>query len=213
MRPHWFEVAMLLRNDVAEGREVNSMREADRVFALTRQHVDQMKAQFPLPISHDEMKMPAMANMDAPPEVIEQLGGFVGPYLRLGTALASDDLDAAKQAVEPFYQRLAGLLPIASDANAVEAWNEEKRDLSEIIARLQKANDLAALRSGFALLSEQMLSLQRMFGLPTDETLFELHCPMAFEGRGASWLQSDDAVRNPYYGASMLKCADKVEKL
>ena len=92
-------------------------------------------------------------------------------------------------------------------------WSKEKRDLSEIIARLQKANDLAALRSGFALLSEQMLSLQRMFGLPTDETLYELHCPMAFEGRGASWLQSDDAVRNPYYGASMLKCADKVEKL
>jgi len=58
-----------------------------------------------------------------------------------------------------------------------------------------------------------MLSLERMFGLPTDAALYELHCPMAFEGRGASWIQSEDAVRNPYYGPSMLKCADKVEKL
>ncbi|TWU39834.1 Cation efflux system protein CusB precursor [Novipirellula aureliae] len=213
MRPQWSEVAMLLRNDVTEGREVNSMREADRVFALTRQHIDQMKAQFPLPMSHDEMQMPAMANMDAPPEVAEQLSGFVAPYLKLSQALATDDLEVAKRAVEPLHQRLAGLLPIVSEAKAAEVWSKEKRDLSEIIARLQKANDLAALRSGFALLSEQMLSLERMFGLPTDETLYELHCPMAFEGRGASWIQTDDAVRNPYYGASMLKCADKVEKL
>ena len=213
MRPQWFEIAMLLRNDVTEGREVDSMREADRVFALTRQHVDQMKAQFPLPMSHDEMQMPAMANMDAPPEVTQQLNGFVGPYLGLGKALAADDLEGAKQAVEPLHQRLASLLPIVSESKAVEMWSKEKRDLSEIVARMQKASDLAALRSGFALLSEQMLSLERMFGLPTDAALYELHCPMAFEGRGASWIQSDDAVRNPYYGPSMLKCADKVEKL
>src|SRR6056297_1760176 len=96
MRPQWFEVAMLLRNDVAEGREVVSMREADRVFALTRQHVDQMKAQFPLPMSHDEMQMPAMANLDAPPEVLEQLSGFVVPYLELSQGLAADDVKAAK---------------------------------------------------------------------------------------------------------------------
>ncbi len=213
MRPQWFEVAMLLRNDVAEGREVSSMREADRLFALTRQHVDQMKAQFPLPMSHDEMQMPAMANMDAPPEVTQQLSGFVAPYLELGQALAADDVSAAKQNVEPLHQQLIGLLPIVSESKAVEVWNKEKRDLSEIIARLQKANDLEAIRNGFALLSEQMLSLQRMFGLPTDAALYELHCPMAFDGRGASWIQSDAAVRNPYYGASMLKCADKVEKL
>jgi Cu(I)/Ag(I) efflux system membrane fusion protein len=213
MRPQWFEIAMLLGNDVTEGREVDSMREADRVFALTRQHVDQMKAQFPLPMSHDEMQMPAMANMNAPPEVTQQLNGFVGPYLGLGKALAADDLEGAKQAVEPFHQQLTSLLPIVSESKAVEMWSKEKRDLSEIVARLQKANDLAALRSGFALLSEQMLSLERMFGLPTDAALYELHCPMAFEGRGASWIQSEDAVRNPYYGPSMLKCADKVEKL
>jgi Cu(I)/Ag(I) efflux system membrane fusion protein len=213
MRPQWFEIAMLLRNDVTEGREVDSMREADRVFALTRQHVDQMKVQFPLPMSHDEMQMPAMTNMDAPPEVTQQLNGFVGPYLGVGKALAADDLEAAKQAVDPLHQRLASLLPIVSESKAVEMWSKEKRDLSEIVARMQKASDLAALRSGFALLSEQMLSLERMFGLPTDAALYELHCPMAFEGRGASWIQSDDAVRNPYYGPSMLKCADKVEKL
>jgi len=41
--------------------------------------------------------------------------------------------------------------------------------------------------------------------------VYELHCPMAFGGRGALWLQDNDQTRNPYYGATMLKCADRVE--
>lgn len=117
------------------------------------------------------------------------------------------------QAVEPLHQLRASLSPIVSDEKAVGVWEKEKRDLSEIVARQRKANDLAGLRSGFSLLSESMLSVERMFGLPTETALYELHCPMAFAGRGASWLQTDDAVRNPYYGASMLKCADRVGEL
>ncbi len=213
MRPQWFEVAMLLRNDVAEGREVNSMQEADRVFALTRQHVDQMKSQFPLPMSREDMQIPSLASIDTPPEVSEQLVGFITPYLELGRALAADDFQAAKQAVEPLHQHLIGLSSIVSESKAVEVWSKEKRDLSEIVGRLQKASDLDTLRNGFALLSESMLSQQRMFGVQANTQLYELHCPMAFAGRGASWLQNDDTVRNPYYGASMLKCADKVEEL
>lgn len=213
MRPQWFEVAMLLRNDIAEGREVDSTREADRVFTLTRQHVDQMKSQFQLPMSHHEMQMPQTANIKNSPEVAEQLSGFIGPYLVLGQSLAADDLDTAMRSVDPLFGRLVGLPPVVSTEKAVEIWNKEKRDLSEIVSRLRNANNLEAMRKGFALLSEQMLSLHRMFGLQAGSTLYELHCPMAFDGRGASWIQVDDVVRNPYYGASMLKCADKVEKL
>ncbi len=36
---------------------------------------------------------------------------------------------------------------------------------------------------------------------------------MAFEGRGAIWYQAGEDVRNPYFGSTMLKCADRVEKV
>ena len=36
---------------------------------------------------------------------------------------------------------------------------------------------------------------------------------MAFDGRGAVWYQDNDATRNPYYGSSMLKCADRVQEV
>ena len=94
---------------------------------------------------------------------------------------------------------------------AAQRWTLELQSLSSIVARLSNAGDIAALRNAFALLSEEMLTLQRVFGLPSEESLYELHCPMAFQGRGATWLQTDSVVQNPYYGASMLTCADRVE--
>ena len=51
------------------------------------------------------------------------------------------------------------------------------------------------------------------FQINTTGDIYELHCPMAFEGRGATWLQANDQVKNPYYGGSMLTCADRVRKL
>ncbi len=42
-------------------------------------------------------------------------------------------------------------------------------------------------------------------------TIYKLHCPMVFGGKGAMWLQEDKQVSNPYFGQAMLKCADRVE--
>ena len=69
------------------------------------------------------------------------------------------------------------------------------------------------MRSAFVLLSDELMTIQRTFGFQSAKQLYELHCPMAFDGRGATWIQNNESVRNPYYGESMLKCADKVEKL
>ena len=36
---------------------------------------------------------------------------------------------------------------------------------------------------------------------------------MAFDNKGAGWLQSDKDVLNPYFGASMLRCGSVTETL
>ncbi|MFO7898316.1 MAG: hypothetical protein R6V58_04560, partial [Planctomycetota bacterium] len=45
------------------------------------------------------------------------------------------------------------------------------------------------------------------------DPVYKLHCPMAFNNRGADWLQPKKAVRNPYYGSKMLTCGEVVEVL
>jgi Cu(I)/Ag(I) efflux system membrane fusion protein len=44
-----------------------------------------------------------------------------------------------------------------------------------------------------------MIALVKSFGVGDAGPIFELHCPMAFKNRGASWLQTNDQPRNPYY--------------
>jgi hypothetical protein len=34
---------------------------------------------------------------------------------------------------------------------------------------------------------------------------------MAFDGQGASWLQSTREIENPYYGAAMFRCGEMRE--
>ena len=41
---------------------------------------------------------------------------------------------------------------------------------------------------------------------------YEAHCPMARDGEGASWLQPGSELRNPYFGAMMLRCGDIVRQ-
>jgi Cu(I)/Ag(I) efflux system membrane fusion protein len=40
-----------------------------------------------------------------------------------------------------------------------------------------------------------------------------IHCPMAFNNKGADWLQADNEIRNLYFGASMLKCGEVTEEI
>lgn len=206
----WEEISMLLRNDAIEGSEINSIKEADRVFALTRQHMEQLQQHFSL---HGAVTEPAVEPLNIPPALVQQIERFIPPYLELSEALAADQPDRAKEVIPRLHALLADVPRLEDQGEANERWNEERRDLSEIVARLAKADDLPALRTGFALLSEEMLSLQHTFGLSPSQDLYELHCPMAFNNRGASWIQTDDQVRNPYFGPSMLKCADRIGKL
>jgi len=36
---------------------------------------------------------------------------------------------------------------------------------------------------------------------------------MAFDNRGASWIQSQEEINNPYFGETMLRCGEVKEVL
>lgn len=44
------------------------------------------------------------------------------------------------------------------------------------------------------------------FDAPPTKPLFKFYCPMAFEYEGAFWLQANEQIANPYFGAEMLRC-------
>jgi Cu(I)/Ag(I) efflux system membrane fusion protein len=210
MAAQWEEFAMLLRNDSVEGESIKSMRDADRVYLVTKDHAKRFQTMFG--VSHPKHEMP-VETLDVPVAFRQQLDRLLSPYLAIGEGLASDDLGAATTGVDQLHQAMNSIDSRSIDAAVGKRWQAEQKSLSSITGRLSRANDLDSVRSAFALLSDEMLTIQRTFSFQSANQLFELHCPMAFDGRGATWLQTSDAVRNPYYGGAMLKCADRVEKL
>ena len=61
-----------------------------------------------------------------------------------------------------------------------------------------------------------LAKLLRATGVPAafHEEIHQLHCPMYREDQGGGiWLQAAGAVRNPYFGSSMIGCFDKRESL
>ncbi len=149
----------------------------------------------------------------APEAFQSQLVGLLNAYLSVQQALASDNLAKSRQAVQAFQQTLKGIDGKSLEGEARNVWTRERADLQKTSGRLTEARDLKSLREAFALVSEEIPVVLESFGVEPNRPVYRLHCPMAFGGRGASWLQKDDQAKNPYFGATMLRCADKIEQI
>ena len=103
-------------------------------------------------------------------------------YVAVQEALASDDLDQARQALQDLVQSASPTLkPLAEKAAS--------------------GADLAAVRVAFKPLSEKVRKG------PIPEGYVVAYCPMADGDKGAHWVQKDQPqIANPYFGASMLRC-------
>ena len=103
-------------------------------------------------------------------------------YVAAQEALAADDLDQARQALQ-------GLVQSASPT------------LKPLAEKAASGADITAVRVAFKPLSEEVRKGQ----IP--EGYVVAYCPMADGDKGAHWVQKDQPqIANPYFGASMLRC-------
>lgn len=205
----WQEFAMLLSNDIVEGSEVSRLSEADRIYLLTKRHLQRVRDQ--LGLGHSDHASHMTASHEVPDEFRTSLAGIWQPYVRIQLGLAANNLAEVQKELAGLRPALAAIDASGISEKSSDTWAREAKGLATILARLEQAKDLVAMRAAFALLSDEVAVLARSYGLGHVEAVYELHCPMAFDGRGAIWLQPTDEVRNPYFGASMLTCADRVE--
>ncbi len=129
------------------------------------------------------------ASEDLKPQFVAAL---ISPYLKVQTALAADDLPAAKSA--------------AGELLSAATKRPEFKALIELSKAIASAEKIGGARNSFLKVSEELIALIDRVGTPGGQALFVAHCPMAFSGKGGDWLQADKKINNPYYGASMLRC-------
>jgi len=199
----WKEYSMLLGNDGVEGESVTTPAEAARLAVITRGHAEAMQATFGL--MHGGHAAPAHPAVS--PEFKKQLGVLIECYLDVQVALAKDDSEAAAASATKAREALAGIdMGLITGDNHM-AWMKSEGELKPLLVALACADGIEPARMQFALLSEQIVAVLTRFGLPGGK-LYEAWCPMAFDNRGASWIQGEEEISNPYFGDMMLRCGE-----
>jgi Cu(I)/Ag(I) efflux system membrane fusion protein len=111
-------------------------------------------------------------------------------YLIIQRALADDSLKKVAASAEALAKAVR-----ENPATTIHAEVAAQADA------LMKAKDLVAARTALKPLSELLIKYAKANKL-TPGAYYEVYCPMAKAG----WLQADKAVKNPYFGAAMLRC-------
>jgi Cu(I)/Ag(I) efflux system membrane fusion protein len=118
-------------------------------------------------------------------------------YFALHAALSGDDFEAAQVA-------LKSMMGVTGHTGSV----------SELIHAMLATSDLDGMRRPhFETLSNAIIMAVRAEPTAFKNKLYIMHCPMVYGDHGANWLQADDKLLNPYFGATMLKCGETIERV
>jgi Cu(I)/Ag(I) efflux system membrane fusion protein len=128
---------------------------------------------------------------------------LIAAYLGVQRKLAADDAKGARVSF--------GQLKAAVEAKDVPGDAALKQKIAASAASGAAAKDLAGARDAFAKTSDGLLDWLKREGNPLANSVRVAHCPMAQDGKGARWLQTDSKLANPYFGAEMLECGS-IEK-
>lgn len=203
----WREFNMLLGNDAIEGAALKTRIDAERLAAITREHLEAMQSHLKL-----TERPPEKVAASVPAAFREQLDGVVTAYLAIQVALAGDDLAAAKKAAGTALVALGKVKMHLLEGEAHRVWMKQANQLETLLEKLAAAEGIESARATFASVSAQLETVIARFGTPGGK-LYKAWCPMAFDNRGAAWIQAGDQIRNPYFGSMMLECGEIREVL
>ena len=78
---------------------------------------------------------------------------------------------------------------------------------------LGSSKDLKTARENFEKISKLFYRELSCSAENLKKPFYKVFCPMAFDGRGAFWVQENDEVRNPYFGPDMPGCGEVQETI
>ena len=151
---------------------------------------------------------PALRRFNVPIAFLKKLSPVYHHYFTAQAALANDDFAAAVEALATLDDSLNGVSVSGFSTESKAAWQDIANEIHQEMRHAAHWSDIETARIAFEPISLAMLKMQRAFGHVGETAHFEVFCPMAFNDRGAPWLQNHDTVDNPYFGDQMLRCGE-----
>lgn len=136
-----------------------------------------------------------------------QLQSVFDAYFTVKDALIKSDskLTSAKAAT-----LLTAITAVKMDklkGNEHTVWMKVVKKLTADAKSISATTDLKKQRETFKSLSKSTYDLIKVSS--PEQPIYKQYCPMA----DADWLSKEKAVKNPYYGSSMLTCGNVVETI
>ncbi len=143
----------------------------------------------------------------------------INHYLKLTKTLVDENADESKLYAGSLIQSLKDISLEKESKTAQDYWNIHSRPLADALGRMENTDQIQQIRRAFESVSESMARIVMSFGHSLGADLKLYHCPMAFDGSGAYWLELGDNKTNPYFGKKpykgqdMLKCGELQETI
>jgi len=152
----------------------------------------------------------SFANVDA--GVAAYMKNLTDSYLQIKNALIAGKATDAGGAAKNLSAAMKGFDKSLLSADQKKVYDQNEEDLKEHAEHITKStSDIEHQREHFSMMSEDMSSLVKAFG--GGKTLYNDHCPMAKNGKGANWLSETKEIKNPYFGEKMIECGEVEEEI
>ncbi|MBN1290243.1 MAG: DUF3347 domain-containing protein [Candidatus Latescibacteria bacterium] len=150
---------------------------------------------------------------DAPQAFKAQLDSVYTAYFRVQYSLSHDSLEDAKKQNTQMVAALKKVDMLLLSGQAHMTWMNELGKIKTSSNGISQAEKIDDARKAFEGLSESLIRVAKTYGTTGNLNMYRFHCPMAFDSKGADWLQGKSDLENPWFGSMMLKCGTLEETI
>ena len=136
-----------------------------------------------------------------------QLQAVYDAYFTVKDALIKSDAKLTSAKATDLLTAISAIKMDKLKTSEHTAWMKVVKKLTADAKSISATTDLKKQRETFKSLSKNTYDLIKVS--KSDQVVYKQYCPMA----DADWLSKEKAVKNPYYGSSMLTCGNVVETI
>lgn len=146
------------------------------------------------------------------PEIVVTKPDFTAlltKYYALKNALIADNSTLASKSAGSLLAEIDAIKMESLSASEHTFWMKYYQKLKADATKISTSKDIEKQRVAFSSLSNNMWSTVKGLKIKNNGTIYVDYCPM----KDAYWLSKESAIKNPYYGKSMLTCGSIKETI
>ncbi len=140
-----------------------------------------------------------------------QLKATYSKYFELKDALIESNAESASEKAKGFYEAIENVKMEKLDTKEHNSFMKFLSGLKTDAEHIAKSKDIEHQRGHFASLSGNLFELMK--DIKPSYPVYLDFCSMYNDGKGATWISKENAIKNPYYGSKMLTCGKVQETI